>query len=60
MTKPPAYVIDGQSVIFPYGEKWVVGRVVTAMGNTARVCSERLKVDTWFRVDDLRVPDEMA
>ena len=57
----PRYVHDGDLVWIPWPtpEKPRQGarvRVVCAAGNHARVVNETLKVDQWFRVDDLLIP----
>lgn len=55
LTRRPAYVSDGDDVLFPHGGTYAVGRVTTAMGDVARVSCPRLGIDTWFRTDELLV-----
>jgi len=53
------WVFDGQLVYFAKAKKKVPLVVVCAMGKTARVVSEKYRLDTWADVDELEpVPKE--
>lgn len=54
-TKIPLFVDDGQEVLFPYRNSYSVGIVVNAMGLSARIVNQEKRIDTWFRIDELRI-----
>lgn len=52
--EPARFVQEGQEVwVRAKSGALVLGKVVTAMGNTARVKFELRNVDTWFDVHEL-------
>jgi hypothetical protein len=37
------------------GSGWILGMVQAAMGNTVRVVNPLYKIDTWYRIEEVRV-----
>lgn len=54
------WAFDGQWVQFKKARVKVPFVVVCAMGNTARVVNETLKIDTWADVDELEPVPEVC
>jgi hypothetical protein len=36
-------------------KRWILGIVQASMGDTVRVANPLYKIDTWYRVDEVRV-----
>lgn len=58
----PTSAYDGMPVFAPLKAEGRIGlvpcKVLTAMGDTARVVCEDPKIDTWYRLTELRVPEQ--
>lgn len=58
----PKSVFEGQPVFIQTKAPGRIGlvpaTVITAMGHTARVQCDDPELDTWFNVDELRVPEQ--
>lgn len=54
------WVYDGQVVQFKKATKKIPFVVACAMGNTARIVNEMLKIDTWADVDELEPVPEVC
>lgn len=54
----PTGVYDGMLVFVTLKGRLVPGKVLAAMGATARVACFNPYIDTWFRLDELRVPEQ--
>lgn len=58
----PRSAFDGMPVFAPLRSKGRIGlvpcKVVTAMGDTVRVVCDDPKIDTWCKLDELRVPEQ--